>query len=123
MSNAALMQDFCLLNCSMEQGCLHDECGTVDGTNHVVECFSTISHGTSFEKLAFEEADKKEWLTWIKYQHVKRLSDEEAANVDRRLFFKAPDKVHFSGDNPHNCPNEKTRSNHNHLHLHNHYPP
>lgn len=66
MSNAALMQDFCLLNCSMEQGCLHDECGTVDGANHVVECFSTNSHGTSFEKLAFQEADKKEWLTWIK---------------------------------------------------------
>ena len=25
MSNIALMEDFCLLHCSMEQGCLHDE--------------------------------------------------------------------------------------------------
>ena len=42
------------------------------------------------ERLAFQEADKKEWFSWIKNRVVRRLSDQEAAKVDRRLIFKAP---------------------------------
>ena len=45
------------------------------------------------ERLAFQEADKKEWFSWIKNRVVRRLSDQEAAKVDRRLIFKAPARM------------------------------
>ena len=33
------------------------------------------------ERLAFQEADKEEWFSWIKNRVVRRLSDQEAAKV------------------------------------------
>ena len=34
------------------------------------------------ERLAFQEADKKEWFSWIKNRVVRRLSDQEAEAID-----------------------------------------
>ena len=45
------------------------------------------------EKKKFEEADRKEWMSWIENRVVRRLSAEEIAKVDKRLIFKAPARI------------------------------
>ena len=50
-------------------------------------------HFNEEERVAFKEADRKEWQSWIKNKVVKRLSDEEARKVDRRLIFRAPARL------------------------------
>ena len=50
-------------------------------------------HFDQSEKEKFQEADRKEWMSWIENKVVRRLSPEEIQKVDKRLIFKAPARV------------------------------
>eukprot|EP00434_Breviolum_minutum_P025436 symbB.v1.2.022474.t1/scaffold1996.1/size93170/9 len=50
-------------------------------------------HFDQGEKEKFEEADRKEWMSWIENKVVRRLSPEEIQKVDKRLIFKAPARI------------------------------
>ena len=45
------------------------------------------------ERQAFNESDKKEWMSWLKNKVVRRLTDEEASKIDKRLIFRAPARM------------------------------
>ena len=45
------------------------------------------------ERKAFQESDKKEWSSWIKNKVVRRLTEEEAAQVSPRNIFRAPARM------------------------------
>ena len=45
------------------------------------------------EKKQFQEADRKEWMSWIENKVVRRLTPEEILKVDKRLVFKAPARI------------------------------
>lgn len=50
-------------------------------------------HFSPEERKAFQEADKKEWSSWVKNQVVRRLTPEEAKQVDKKNLFKAPARL------------------------------
>ena len=45
------------------------------------------------EKEKFQEADRKEWMSWIENKVVRRLTPAEVVKVDKRLIFKAPARI------------------------------
>ena len=45
------------------------------------------------EKEKLQEADRKEWMSWIENKVVRRLTPEEVFKVDKRLIFKAPARI------------------------------
>ena len=50
-------------------------------------------HFDEKEKAAFDEADKKEWTSWVRNRVVRRLTPEEVKNLNKNDIFRAPARI------------------------------